>query len=72
MTAKLIGAVIDALIPLGFAVMILTSPQLLTKKDLKAEENKGLAGKFKLIGWGLVGAGILILIANIGSALAKN
>ena len=62
---------IEALIPLGIAVLLLVFPQWFTKKDLKAEENKGLAGKLRKIGWGLMAAGVLILIANIGSRLVK-
>ena len=62
---------IEALIPLGFAVLLLAFPQWFTKKDLLADENKGLAGKLRKIGWGLMAAGVLILIASIGSTLAK-
>ena len=68
---RLIANFIDALIPLGFAVLLLCSPQLFTKKDLKADENKRLAARFKMIGWVLMAAGILILIANLGSSLGK-
>lgn len=67
----LIIACIDALIPLGIAVLLLAFPQWFTKKDLKAEENKGIANTLWKCGWALVAAGILILIANIGSMLAK-
>lgn len=68
---QLIVDFIDALIPLGLAVLLLAFPQLFTKKDLKADENKRLAGTLKKIGWVLMAAGVLILIANIGSTLAK-
>jgi len=68
---QLLISFIDALIPLGFAVLILVFPQWFTKKDLKAEENRGLAGKLKLIGWVLLGAGTLTLIANIGTTMVK-
>jgi len=68
---QLIVDFIDALIPLGLAVLLLAFPQLFTKKDLKADENKRLAGTLKKIGWALMAAGVLILIANIGSTLAK-
>lgn len=71
MLRKRIIDFVDALIPLGFAVLLLAFPQWFTKKDLKADENMRLAGKFKKIGWLLMGAGMLILIANIGSTLAK-
>jgi len=63
---------IEALIPLGFGVLILVFPQWFTKKDLKAEENQTVAGRLKKIGWVLLGAGILIFIAGVGSALAEN
>jgi len=62
---------IEALIPLGIAGLLLVSPQWFTKKDLKADENKGLAGKLRKLGWGLMAAGVLILIASMGSTLAK-
>jgi hypothetical protein len=62
---------IDALIPLGIAVLLLAFPQLFTKKDLRADENKRLATTLKKIGWVLMAAGVLILIANIGTTLAK-
>jgi len=68
---SLFFACIDAFIPLGSAVLILVFPQWFTKRDLKAEENKGLAGKLKIIGWVLMAAGVLILIGNIGSVLTK-
>ena len=56
---------IDALIPLGGAGLILAFPQWFTKKDLKAEENRILAQRLKLIGLGLLAAGALILIAEL-------
>jgi len=62
---------IEALIPLGFAVLLLVFLQWFAKKDLKADENKGLAGKLRKIGWGLMAAGVLILIASMGSTVAK-
>lgn len=68
---QLIVDFIDALIPLGIAALLLAYPQWFTKKDLKADENKGLAAKLKKIGWVLMAAGILILIANLGSTRAK-
>jgi len=68
---RLIVDFIDALIPLGVAVLLLAFPQLFTKKDLKADENKRLAARLKMIGWVLMAAGVLILIANIGSTLAR-
>jgi hypothetical protein len=67
----LIADFIDALIPLGVAVLLLAFPQSFTKKDLKADENKRLAARLKTIGWVLMAAGVLILIANMGSTLAK-
>jgi len=69
--ARLIADFVDVLIPLGFAVLLLGFPQVFTKKDLKADENKKLATRLKMIGWVLAAAGVLILIANIGSALTK-
>ena len=71
MIRKLIIDCVDALIPLGFAVLLLAFPQWFTKKNLKADENNGLARKLKKMGWLLMAAGILILIANIGSTMAK-
>lgn len=71
MMRKLIIDFVDALIPLGFAVLLLAFPHWFTKKDLKADENKGLAGRLRKIGWLLVAAGLLILIANIGSTLER-
>ncbi len=68
---QLIVDFIDALIPFGVAVLLLAFPQVFTKKDLKADENKRLAARLKKIGWALMAAGILILIANMGSTLAK-
>ena len=62
---------IDALIPLGFAVLVLAWPQAFTKRDLKADENKRLAARLRMIGWLLMAAGALILIASIGSTLAR-
>ena len=62
---------IEALVPLGFAVLLLVFPQWFTKKDLKTDENKGLAGIFRKIGWVLMAAGVLILLASIGSTLIK-
>lgn len=56
---------LDALIPLGIAVLLLVRPQAFTKKDLKAEENATLAKRFKTIGFVLLGAGILILISSL-------
>jgi len=68
---RLIANFIDALIPLGIAFLLLAFPQSFTKKDLRAEESKGLAATLKTIGWVLLAAGILILIASMGSSLAK-
>ncbi len=68
---RLAANFIDALIPLGFAVLLLAFPQVFTKKDLKADENKRLAARLKTIGWLLMAAGVLILIACMGSTLAK-
>ncbi len=67
----MIAEVLDAAIPLVIAVLLLGRPQWFTKKDLKADENKPLAGRLKKIGWALVVAGILILIANLGSAMLR-
>ena len=68
---RLIIDFIDALIPMGIAVTLLAFPQWFTKKDLMADENKGLGGKLKKIGWVLMAAGVLILIANIASTLGR-
>ena len=68
---RLAANFIDAVIPLAFAVLLLASPQLFTKKDLKADENKKLAARLRTIGWVLMAAGVLILIADIGSTLSK-
>ena len=68
---QMVISFIEALIPLGIAVLLLAFPQWFTKKDLTADENKGLAGTLRKIGWGLMAAGVLILIASIGSTLAK-
>lgn len=62
---------VEALIPLGIAGLLLAFPQWFTKKDLKANENKGLAGNLRKIGWALMAAGVLILIASIRSTLVK-
>ena len=56
---------IDALIPLGIALLLLVCPQVFTKKDLKAEENAKTAGLLKKAGIALLVAGILILISNL-------
>jgi hypothetical protein len=69
--SRLAANFIDALIPLGFAVLLLAYPQVFTKKDLKADENQKLAARFKTIGWLLLAAGVLILIGQMGSTLAK-
>ena len=56
---------LDALIPLGIAVLLLARPQIFTKKDLKASENAKTAGLLKKGGIILLVAGILILISNL-------
>jgi hypothetical protein len=56
---------LDALIPLGIAILLLARPQTFTKKDLKAPENAKTAGLLKKAGFILLGAGILILISNL-------
>jgi hypothetical protein len=56
---------LDALIPLGIAVLLLARPQMFTKKDLKAPENTKTAGLLKKAGIILLVAGILILISNL-------
>jgi uncharacterized membrane protein len=68
---KFLAEYIDALIPLVGALLLLASPQAFTKKDLKAEENKTLARRFRMIGWLLLAAGVLILIASLGSQLGR-
>ena len=61
---ELIIDFIDALIPLGIAVLLLACPQAFTKKDLKAEENAKVSGRLKKAGVLLLVAGVLILAAN--------
>ena len=56
---------LDAIIPLVFAVLLLTFPQWFTKRDLRAEDNKKLAGNLKKIGWLLMAASVAILIVDI-------
>lgn len=68
---QLLIGFIDALIPLGIAVLLLLFPQWFTKKDITIEENKSIADRLKKAGWWLIAAGILVLIANIGQAVAK-
>jgi hypothetical protein len=68
---NLIIASVDALIPLGIAVLLLARPQWFTKKDLHAEENRRLAGTLRKVGWVLIAAGLMILIANIGSTITR-
>jgi hypothetical protein len=38
---------------------------------LNAEENRTLAGRFRMIGWLLLAAGVLILIASLGSQFGR-
>ena len=71
MIRKLLIDFIDALIPLGIAVLLLAFPQWFTKKDLKADANQGIASRLKKIGWLLLAAGVLILISNIGTTVLK-
>ena len=68
---KFLAEYIDALIPLAGALLLLAWPQAFTKKDLKAEENKTLARRLRMIGWLLLAAGVLILIASLGSQLGR-
>jgi hypothetical protein len=62
---ELIIDFIDALIPLGFALVLLICPQAFVKKDLKAEENAPTAKRLKTIGNVLLVAGALIMISNL-------
>ena len=62
---------VDALIPICGAMLILVCPQWFTRKDLKAEENRALSARLKKIGWLLLAAGTLILIATIGSSMTR-
>jgi len=48
---ELIIDFIDALIPLGIAVLLLACLQAFTKKDLKTEENAKLADRLKKAGY---------------------
>ena len=68
---KFLAEYIDALIPLAGPLLLLAWPQAFTKKDLKAEENKTLARRIRMIGWLLLAAGVLILIASLGSQLGR-
>jgi hypothetical protein len=68
---KSVAQYIDALIPLAGALLLLAWPQAFTKKDLKAEENTTLARRFRMIGWLLLAAGLLILVASAGSQLGR-
>jgi len=63
---------IEAMIVLGIAVSILAFPQLYTKKDLTAEENKGIVKTLKKYGWMAVALGILFLFIGIVTALRNN
>ena len=56
---------IDALIPLGFAGLLLACPQAFVKKDLKAQENATTAKRLKTAGIALLIAGALILASNL-------
>jgi hypothetical protein len=56
---------IDALIPLGFAGLLLACPQTFVKKDLKAQENATTAKRLKTAGIALLIAGALILASNL-------
>jgi len=68
---KFLAQYIDALIPLVGALLLWQWPQAFTKKDLKAEENRTLARRFRMIGWLLLAAGVLILIASLGSQFGR-
>jgi hypothetical protein len=68
---KFLAQYIDALIPLAGALLLWQWPQAFTKKDLKAEENRTLARRFGMIGWLLLAAGVLILIASLGSQFGR-
>ncbi len=63
---------IDVLIPLAGALLVLAFPQCLTKRDLKAEENRKVARRLRTSGWLLLVAAALILVANVGSSLSRN
>jgi hypothetical protein len=68
---KFLAQYIDALIPLAGALLLWQWPQAFTKKDLKAEENRTLARRFRMIGWLLLAAGVLTLIASLGSQFGR-
>jgi hypothetical protein len=68
---KFLAQYMDALIPLAGALLLWQWPQAFTKKDLKAEENRTLARRFRMIGWLLLAAGVLILIASLGSQFGR-
>ena len=68
---KFLAQYVDALIPLAGALLLWQWPQAFTKKDLKADENRTLARRFRMIGWLLLAAGVLILIASLGSQFGR-
>ena len=56
---------IDCLIPLVAGILVLLAPQVLTKRDLAAEENASTRKRLRLAGVLLVVAGILIFVATV-------
>ena len=62
---EIVIAGLDALIPIGIAVLLLVRPQAFTKKDLKLEANSKLAGNLKKAGIILLVAGALIFVSGL-------
>ncbi len=56
---------IDCLIPLVAGIVVLLAPQILTKKDLAAEENASTRKRLRWAGVLLVVAGVLIFVATV-------
>ncbi len=56
---------IDCLIPFVAGIVVLLAPQILTKKDLAAEENASTRKRLRWAGVLLVVAGVLIFVATV-------
>ena len=62
---------LNVLLPLVIALLLLVRPQLFTKRDLQAEENKGVANMLKTIGWVFVVVALLMFIGDVLALLVK-
>ncbi len=60
---------IDCLIPLVAGIVVLLAPQILTKKDLAAEENASTRKRLRWAGVLLVVAAVLIFVATVAGLL---